>query len=90
MSQIKPFTSVTHQYVNNVFALTVTIIFVMSYHGLILYFKLKRFTWLEISRLVINTIITRKKGVEGFLQVLLLGFFVRFLGCLVASYTVLC
>ena len=89
MSQIKPFTSVTHQYVN-VFALTVTIIFVMSYHGLILYFKLKRFAWLEISRLVINTIITRKNGVEGFLQVLLLGFFVTFLGCLVASYTVLC
>ena len=30
--------------------------FAMPYHGLIAYFKLKRFTWLDISTSVINTI----------------------------------
>ena len=35
LSQIKPFASVTHQYVNNIFAITVQITFVIPYHGLI-------------------------------------------------------
>ena len=43
LSQIKPFTSVTHQYVNNVLAITVEIMLVMPYHGPIVCFKLKRF-----------------------------------------------
>ena len=67
------------------FAITVERTFVMPYQGLIVYFKLKRFTRLEISTSVINTIITGKNttpltgGVEGFLQILLLSrFFVSF------------
>ena len=62
MMMIKPFTSVTHQYVNNVFSVTVKITFVMPYHGLMVYFKLKRFTWFEVSTSVINTVITEKKS----------------------------
>ena len=55
---MKPFTSVTQQYVNNVLVITVEITLVMPYHGLIVYFKLKIFARLEISTSVINTIIT--------------------------------
>ena len=35
LSQIKPFTGVTHQYVNNILAIKVGIAFVMPYHGVI-------------------------------------------------------
>ena len=55
---MKPFTSVIHQYVNNVFAITVKITFVMPYHGLIVYFKLKRVPRLEIFTFVLNAILT--------------------------------
>ena len=37
LSQIKPITSVTHQYVNNVLTITIEITFAMPYHGLIVY-----------------------------------------------------
>ena len=58
--QIKQFTSVAHHYVNNVFAITVKITFMMPYHGFIVYFKLKRFARFDIPTSVINTIITGK------------------------------
>ena len=68
----------------------------MPYHGLIVYFKLKRFARLEISTSVINAIITGKES--NFFKRRGRGFssnfaFVRivrkFLGCLVASCAVL-
>ena len=96
MSQIKPFRNVTHQYVNNVLAITVEMTFVMPYHGLIAYFKLKRFARLEISTYVINTIITWEKttsltrgGGEFSSNFAFVRIFRKFLGCLVASCTVL-
>ena len=54
-------TSVTYQYVNNVLAITIEITFVMPYHGLNVYFKLKIFARLEIPTSVINTVITGEK-----------------------------
>ena len=60
MSQIKPFTSVTDQYVNNVFVITVEIKFVMPYQEFIVYFKLKRLPRLGIFTPVMNRIITEK------------------------------
>ena len=48
-------------YINKVLAITVEITFVIPYHGLTVYFKLKRFARLEISTSVMNTIITWKK-----------------------------
>ena len=50
----------------------------MPYHGLIVYFELKRFARFETSTSVINTIITDQKSNffirrgSGFLQILLL------------------
>ena len=96
MSKIKQFTSVAHQYVNNVLAITVEITFVMPYHGLIVYCKLKRFAQLEISTYVINAIITGEKtasltrgGGEFSSNFAFVRIFRKFLGCLVASFTVL-
>lgn len=60
MSQIKPFTSVTDQYVNNVFVITVEIKFVMPYQEFIVYFKLKGLARLGIFTPVMNRIITEK------------------------------
>ena len=51
-----------NQYVNNVLAITVEITFVKPYHGLIVCFKPNRFSRLEKSTYVINTIITGKKN----------------------------
>ena len=96
MSQIKPFTSVTHQYVNNVLAITVEITFIMPYHELIVCFKLKRFARVEISTSVINTIITgeetnffNRRGWGFSSNLAFVRIFRKFLGCLVASFTVL-
>ena len=60
-SQVKPFTGVTHQYVDKVLAITVERKFVMPYHGVIVCFKLKRFARFQITTSVINTIITGGK-----------------------------
>ena len=60
MPQIKPFTSVTDQYVNNVFVITVEIKFVMPYQEFIVYFNLKRLPRLGIFTPVMNRIITEK------------------------------
>ena len=54
--QIKAFTSVMQQHVNNIFAITIKITFVMPYNGLIVYFEFKGFTRLEISTPLINAI----------------------------------
>ena len=71
------------------------ITFVMPYHGPIVYFKLKGFARLEISTSVINTVITGKKknffkrGREFSSRFAFVRTFRKFLGCLVASCTVL-
>ena len=90
-SQVKQFTSVIHQYVNNVFAVTVELTFVMPYHGLIVCFKFKKFARLEISTSVINIIIAgEREGDRGFSSnFAFVRIFRKFLGCLVASCTVL-
>ena len=62
MSQIKPFTSITYQYVNNIFAVTVKTTFVMSYHELIVYFESERFARFEVFISVINTSLQRKNS----------------------------
>ena len=96
MSQKKTITSIAHQYVNNVLAITVEIRFVIPYHGLIVYFKLKRFARLEISTSVINRIITEEKttslrgGCRGFFSNFdFVKIFRKLLGYLAASCTVL-
>ena len=96
MSQIKPVTGVTHQYVNNVLAITIEITLVMPYHGLIVYFKLKIFARLEISTSVINTIITgeetnlfNRRGRGFSSNFAFVKTFCKCLGFLVASCTVL-
>ena len=95
-SQVKPFTGVTHQYVDKVLAITVERKFVMPYHGVIVCFKLKRFARFQISTSVINTIITG--GKTNFFNSRGRGFssnfafsriFCNFLGCQVASCTAL-
>ena len=94
--QIKPFTSVIHHYVNDFFAITVKITFVMPYHWLV-YFKLKRFARLEILISVANTVITEKKNPSSLMEESILfssnfvsvSIFHKILGCLVASCTVL-
>ena len=91
LSQIKPFTSATHQYVNNVLAVTVESMFVMPYHGLVVCFKFKKFARLEISTSVINIIIAgEREGDRRFSSnFAFVRIFRKFLGCLVASCTVL-
>ena len=68
----------------------------IPFHGLIVYFKLKRFTGLERSTSVINTIITEKKtnpltggGRDVSSNFSFVGFFRKVFGCLIASCTVL-
>ena len=98
MSQIKAFTSVTHQYVNNVFAITVKITFLIPCHGFIVYFRFKRSARLETFTSVINRIVAKKKnptsltrGGGGFYSnFAFVRIFGKFLGCLVASCAVLC
>ena len=70
--------------------------FVIPYHGLIVYFKLKRFARLEISTSVINRIITEEKttslrgGCRGFFSNFdFVKIFRKLLGYLAASCTVL-
>ena len=79
------------QYVNNVLAVTVELTFVMPYHGLIVCFKFKKFARLEISTSVINIIIAgEREGDRGFSSnFAFVRIFRKFLGCLVASFTVL-
>ena len=66
------------------------------YHGLIVYFDLKRFARFGIYTSVMNAIVTEKKlsslkrgGREFSSNFAFVRIFRKFLGCLVASYTVL-